>query len=494
MNDAGSLAALVPLVIFMAVMVGISIFVRHQQEGKNFVGSYFVGNRELGGFVLAMTTVATYSSVSSFVGGPGMAFHIGFGWIYMAVVQVTAIFLVLGIFGKRVALLARKLNAVTVVDIIRARFQSDFLAAVAAFVIVIFFCGTMTAQFVGGAKLFAAVTGYSYETGLILFGLVVVVYTSIGGFRAVALTDTCCALIMMVGIVLLLRYVLAAGGGYEAIMTSIEANHPEMLEPFSFGNMPWTLYFTQWILVGICTIALPQSVVRGISYKNTEGLHSAMLIGTVVVGFMNIGINFTGILARGVLMGTPADYGGVDNIIPTTIITVMPRELVGLAIIGPLSAAISTISGLLIVASSAIVKDVYLHWKEKNNQPVEGSRLRILSILVTAIMGTAVFFMALNPFDLLWKINMGAFGGSETAFFWVLLLGLFWKGANKTGAILSMVGGTVIYFAAMMAGFKIFDMHQIVLGLSASLILFLIGSYFGKPTEERTLKLFFPEN
>ena len=292
MTNEGSFAALLPLLIFMVVMVGISIYVRNRQAGKNFVGSYFIGNRELGGFVLAMTTVATYSSVSSFVGGPGMAFKIGFGWIYMAVVQVTAIFLVLGIFGKRVALLARKFNAVTVVDIIRERFNSNFLAAVSAFVIVLFFCGTMTAQFVGGAKLFSAVTGYSYETGLILFGLVVVIYTSIGGFRAVAITDTCCALIMMVGIVLLLHYVLQAGGGYENIMTTIENNNPEMLEP---------LYFTQWLLVGICTIALPQSVVRGISYKDTKGLHTAMIIGTVVVGFMNIGINFTGVLAHGVL-------------------------------------------------------------------------------------------------------------------------------------------------------------------------------------------------
>ena len=492
MTEARHFVALVPLLIFMAVMVGISVYVRHRQAGKNFVGSYFVGNRELGGFVLAMTTVATYSSVSSFVGGPGMAFHIGFGWIYMAVVQVTAIFLVLGIFGKRVAILARKLNAVTVVDIIRARYQSDFLAAVAAFVIVLFFCGTMTAQFVGGAKLFAAVTGFGYEIGLISFGLVVVIYTSIGGFRAVAITDTCCALIMMVGIVLLLKYVLQAGGGYDAIMTSIEQNHPEMLEPFSFGNMPWTLYASQWLLVGICTIALPQSVVRGISYKNTEGLHSAMLIGTVVVGFMNIGINFTGILARGTLTGTPADYGGVDNVIPMTIVTVMPENLIGLAIIGPLAASISTISGLLIVASSAVVKDVYLHWKEKNNQPVETSRLRILSILVTAVMGTAVFFMALSPPSLIWKINMASFGGSETAFLWVLLFGLFWKGANKTGATLSMVGGTAIYCAAQLTGFKFFDMHQITIGLTASLILFLIGSYFGKPSDERTLKIFFP--
>lgn len=488
MTNEGSFAALLPLVIFMAVMVGISIFVRHQQAGKNFVGNYFIGNRELGGFVLAMTTVATYSSVSSFVGGPGMAFQIGFGWIYMAVVQVTAIFLVLGIFGKRVALLARKFNAVTVVDIIRARFNSNFLAAISAFVIVLFFCGTMTAQFVGGAKLFSAVTGYSYETGLILFGLVVVIYTSIGGFRAVALTDTCCALIMMVGIVLLLHYVLQAGGGYEQIMTSIETNHPEMLEPFSAGNMPWGLYFTQWLLVGICTIALPQSVVRGISYKNTQGLHSAMLIGTVVVGFMNIGINFTGILAHGVLTGSPADYGGVDNIIPTTIVTVMPKELVGLAIIGPLAASISTISGLLIVASSAIIKDVYMHYKPNT----ETSKLKMLSMATTAIIGGIVFVIALTPPSLIWLINMFAFGGLETAFFWTLLLGLFWKGANKAGAMLSMIGGTIIYCATQAAGFKFFNLHQITIGITVSLILFLIGSKLGKPSEKETLDKFFP--
>ena len=484
--------ALLPLIIFIIFMVLISIFVKYKQSDKNFVGNYFVGNRELGGFVLAMTTVATYSSVSSFVGGPGMAFSVGFGWVYMAVVQVTAIFLVLGIFGKRVAILARKLNAVTVVDIIRARFQSDFLAAVAAFVIVLFFCGTMTAQFVGGAKLFAAVTGYGYETGLILFGLVVVIYTSIGGFHAVALTDTFCALIMMVGIILLLYHVLKFGGGYENIMATLENEHPEMFEPFSNGNMPWGIYFTQWFLVGICTIALPQSVVRGISYKDTKGLHQAMLIGTIVVGFMNIGINFTGILAHGVLTGNAADYGGVDNIIPETIATVMPVELLGLAIIGPLAASISTISGLLIVASSAIMKDVYIHYKQKKSEFVSDKKIKILSMAITALIGILVFVIALTPPNLIWLINMFAFGGLETAFFWTLLLGLFWKKANKTGALFSMVGGTIIYRAAQAAGFKILNLHQITIGISISLILFLIGTYLGKSSDEKTLKIFFP--
>ena len=489
----GNLFALVPLLLFMALMLAIGVWVRRGRGfGEDFVQQYFIGNRRLGGFVLAMTTVATYSSVSSFVGGPGMAWKVGFGWIYMAVVQVTAIFLVLGIFGKRVAMLSRRFDAVTVVDIIRERFESNGLAMLAALVIVLFFCGTMTAQFVGGARLFAAATGYSYEMGLLLFGLVVVLYTSIGGFRAVALTDTCCALMMMVGIVVLLYYVLAAGGGYEAILSGLHAEHPELFEPLSAGKMPLGLYLTQWLLVGICTIALPQSVVRGISYKDTHSLHRAMLIGTVVVGFMNIGVNFTGILAHGVLDGPEASYGSVDNIIPLTIARAVPPELVGLAIIGPLAASISTISGLLIVASSAIVKDVYLAHMRAKGRTVKAVHLSRLSVVTTAALGVLVFALALTPPSLIWIINMFAFGGLETAFFWMLLLGLYWRGANRLGALLSMAGGTVAYCAAQAAGFKLMGLHQITIGITVSLVLFLIGARLGRPTSAEVLQVFFP--
>ena len=488
----GNLAALLPLLAFMGLMVAIGFFVRRRAARGSFVAQYFIGGRDLGGFVLAMTTVATYSSVSSFVGGPGMAFSVGFGWVYMAVVQVTAVFLVLGVFGKRVALLARRFDAVTVVDLIRARYGSDTVAALSAFVIVLFFCGTMTAQFVGGANLFATVTGYSYETGLLLFGLVVVLYTAIGGFRAVALTDTCCALVMMAGIVLLLAYVLDAGGGFGAIMAHIRAEHPAMLTPLSDGKMPLGLYFTQWILVGICTIALPQSVVRGISYKDTHSLHRAMLIGTAVVGFMNIGVNFTGILAHGVLTGTPADYGGVDFVIPQAIVAALPSSLVGFAIIGPLAASVSTISGLLIVAASAVIKDVYLHHAKKRGRAVSAPHVRRLSVAVTAGLGVLVFCIALTPPSLIWIINMFAFGGLETAFFWVLLFGLYWRRANRLGALLSMAGGTAVYCWAQYAGIKVMGLHPIVIGITLSLVLFLLGSCFGKAQEHKALDLFFP--
>ena len=479
----GNLMVLLPLLGFMAGMLALGFYVRRQSAAGGFLSNYFVGGQSLGGFVLAMTMVATYSSVSSFVGGPGMAYEIGFGWIYMAVIQTMTIFLVLGIFGTRVARLARRIHAVTIVDIIRHRYRSDALAAVAAFVIVLFFAASMVAQFVGGAQLFAAVTGYSYELGLVLFGIVVVIYTSIGGFRAVALTDTCCAIVMMLGIVLLFYYVLAAGGGFAAILENLRTAHPAMLTPTAEGRMPISLYVSQWLLVGALTIALPQSVVRGISYRSSRDMHRAMIIGTVVIAFMNIAVNLVGVLGRGVLGVDAKTLGGVDSVIPQLMAHVMPPELLGFAIIGPLAASISTISGVLIVASSAVVKDVYLHHAQKHGRDVPEERLRRLSMGVTAVLGVIVFILAVSPPSLIWLINMFAFGGLETAFFWVLVFGLFTRWANRTGALAAMAGGTVIYCAAMALGIKPLGLHPISVGITASLVLFLAGSYVGRRGE-----------
>ena len=89
------------------------------------------------------------------------------GWLRLAVYGHCAgccCIFGLGVFGKKIALISRKINAITVIDVIRRRYQSDFLANMSALFIVMFFCGTMVAQFVGAAKLFEAVTGFSYIT------------------------------------------------------------------------------------------------------------------------------------------------------------------------------------------------------------------------------------------------------------------------------------------------------------------------------------------
>lgn len=490
------LIPLAPLVLFLLVALVVSIIVRARSRaaGGSFVNRYFIGNRALGGFVLAMTTIATYGSVSSFVGGPGQAWQIGFGWVYMAVVQVTALVLLYGIFGKKMALVGRKLNAVTVVDIVRARYGSNALANISALVIVLFFAATMVAQFVGGAKLFEAVTGYSYTVGLALFGIAVILFTTIGGFRGVAVTDALCGIAMLVGIVVLAGGILEAGGGYENIMETIAATNPAMLEPFSDGAMPPSLYLTQWLLVGVFTFVLPQSVVRTLGYKDTKSLHSAMIWGTVIIGAMMIGVTSLGVLSAGVLMEDLAAYGGsVDNIIPTVIVESLPPLLAGVAIVGPVAASISTVSSLLISSASAIIKDICLHACATHGVQPRERKVAVWSQATTLVIGVIVFVLSIVPPDVIWKINMFAFGGLETAFFFVLVCGLFWKRANATGALLSMAGGTLAYCACMAVGFKVADLHQIVIGIVVAAVLMLVGSLAGKQRKAANLAVFFPE-
>lgn len=488
-----AILTLAPIFIFLAVLLGVGFFAR--QKGKtasgNFSNEYFIGSRSLGGFVFAMTFVATYSSVSSFVGGPGLAWSHGFGWVYYAAIQIISVMMMMGIAGKKMAITGRKIGAVTVIDIIRARYNSDILANISAVVIVVFFTAMMTAQYSGGAHLFAAAANIDYTTGLVIFAIVVVVYTTIGGFRGVALTDTICAIVMLLGMGVIGFTILNTSGGLSGIMEKISAE-PAMLEVQSGGRLSVPFFLSQWLLIGICTLGLPQSLVRNLSYRNSRALHRAMVYGTIVIGLMMIGMHLLGVLSRGVITELPAGKT-TDSIMPMLIVQTLPSVLAGFAITGTLAATMSTVSSLLITASSSIIKDLWIRYAAKRDfQPNDG-QIRRFSMIVTFLLGLVSLLIAIKPPSVIVWINLFAFGGLESAFFWTFLLGLFWKKANATGALLAMIGGTLSYCAAMAFRLQLGGSHQIVIGIGVSLILFIIGSLAGKPQDEKTLRLFFPE-
>ena len=151
---------------------------------------YLTGDRNLGGFVLAMTLVATYLSAGSFIGGPGAAYSIGLAWVFLAMSQMPTGYFTLAVLGKKFAIVARKINAVTVTDFLKERYESKLLIAIISVSLVFFLIAAMTAQFIGAARLIQGSVGISYQAALAFFGLTVLFYTIIGGFRAVALTDT----------------------------------------------------------------------------------------------------------------------------------------------------------------------------------------------------------------------------------------------------------------------------------------------------------------
>ena len=122
--------------------------------------------------------------------------------------------------------------------------------------------------------------------------------------------------------------------------------------------------------------------------------------------------------------------------------------------------------------------------------------LHVLQLDETQADAVACELEHVVPPDVIWKINMFAFGGLETAFFWVLVCGLFWKRAGKWGALLSMIGGSASYCLCMALGFKVMGLHQIVIGITVAGVLMVLGSLLGRrdaAEEKRMREVFFPE-
>ncbi len=482
---------LLPVILYLVVIYGLAVYsnrVIAKLKG-GFVEEYFLGSRAMGGFVLAMTLVATYTSASSFVGGPGVAYNVGLGWVLLAMVQVPVAYFTLGVLGKKFAIVARKIEAVTVTDFLRARYESPAVVIIASLGVIIFLVAAMVAQFIGGARVFEAVTGFPYELGLIVFAVTVIIYTTVGGFRAVVLTDAVQGIVMILGTAAILWGVISFGGGIGSVVEKVKAVNPALLTPFGPNNAvakPFVLSF--WVLVGFATVGLPYSAVRCMGYRDSRSMHQAIVIGTFVVGFLMLGMHLAGALSRGI----DPNIKGADIVIPTITIKVLPPFLAGIFLAGPLAAIMSTIDSQLILASSAIVKDIYLNYINPGaiGNPEGERKLRRLSFLMTAIIGIIVFAISFKPPSIIVWINLFALGGLESVFLWPIILGLYWKRANGTGALVSMVVGLISFLLLSNYVGKLWGMHVIVPALFLAFVVFVIVALLTPPPSQETISKF----
>lgn len=476
---------IIPIILYLILMLYIAYRVNKvKQAASNFTEEYFLGSRKMGGFVLAMTVIASYVGASSFIGGPGVAYKLGLGWVLLACIQVPTAFFTLGIIGKKLAIISRRINGVTIIDLLRARYKSDVVVILTSVTMLVFFIASIVAQFVGGARLFESVTGYPYIIGLIIFSSVVIIYTSFGGFRAVAITDAIQGVIMLIATGVLFYVLLKQGNGMENIMKTIASTHPEMLTPSSNGNIAKPFILSFWVLVGIGLLGYPSTTIRCMGFKDSRSLHKAMIIGTSVVGVLMLGMHLIGVM--GVAVEPNIKVG--DKIIPILALKNLHPVLAGIFIGGPLAAIMSTVDSLLIMTSATIIKDLYLQYI---NPKASQNKIKKLSFLSSLGFGIIVFLFSLNPPDLLVWINLLAFAGLESTFFCPIVFGLFWKRANKCGAILSMVSGLALFVYLTLTGIKIMNMHNIVPVISLNIIVFIIGSYLGKKVDNKTLDTFF---
>ncbi|CQJ01902.1 sodium/pantothenate symporter [Yersinia frederiksenii] len=471
---------ILPLVGYLAMVFGLSIYAYTRRQTGNFLNEYFIGNRSMGGFVLAMTLTATYISASSFIGGPGAAYKYGLGWVLLAMIQLPAVWLSLGVLGKKFAILARRYNAVTLNDMLFARYQSRLLVWLASLSLLVAFIGAMTVQFIGGARLLETAAGIPYDAGLLIFGISIALYTSFGGFRASVLNDALQGMVMLIGTILLLVAVVHAAGGLHKAVDTLQHIDPALVSPQGGDkilDLPFMASF--WILVCFGVIGLPHTAVRCISYRDSKAVHRGIILGTIVVAVLMFGMHLAGALGRAIL----PDLKIPDQVIPTLMITVLPPFAAGIFLAAPMAAIMSTINAQLLQSSATIVKDLYLNLRpeELKNE----RKLTRISSMSTLILGLLLLLAAWRPPEMIIWLNLLAFGGLEAVFLWPLVLGLYWERANAHGALSSMIVGAVCYTLLASFDIKIAGLHPIVPSLVLNLLAFYIGNKFGDRARAR---------
>ncbi|MDR0587859.1 MAG: sodium/pantothenate symporter [Burkholderiales bacterium] len=463
---------IIPLLAYLLVMLGVALWVYSKKQRGGFLENFFIGNRSMNGFVLAMTLMATYISASSFIGGPGAAYKYGLGWVLLSMIQLPVVWLSLGVLGKKFSILARRYNAVTLNDVLYARFQSHAIVWISGLSLLIAFFAAMTVQFIGGARLLETATGVPYGVGLLIFAGTVAVYTALGGFRGSVLNDAIQGVVMLIGALLLLTAVIYAAGGIPSAMRTLNAIDPALTSPYApnhFLSFPMMASF--WVLVCFGVIGLPHTAVRCIAYQDSRAMHRGIIIGTIVTGILMCTMHLTGVLGRAVI----SDLTIPDQVVPALMVRVLPPVFAGIFLAAPMAAIMSTVNAQLLQSAATLIKDLFL--RVRPHASLSETKLSVSTRLITFVLGLLLIVAAWQPPDMLIWLNLLAFGGLQAVFLWPLVLGLYWERANAAGAILSMVTGGTCYILLTLLKPNLLGWHIVVPSLTVSLIGFLTGVF-----------------
>ncbi|HEX7900051.1 MAG TPA: sodium/solute symporter [Planctomycetota bacterium] len=483
-----------PFVMLLAMIAGsvwLGTLAQRAMKGGTFLKSYFLGNRGLGAWAMALT--ATVQSGGTFMGFPGIVY--GFGWVgalYIAgyvIVPITAF----AVLGKRLAQMSRKLGALTVPDFLRERYGCKWVGLLASILIVLFLTVFMLAQFKAGALVMkdafpasAAAKGVDpYLVGLGLFTLSVIAYTLIGGFLGAVWTDLLQSVLMLIGVLVLFGLVLWASGGPEhATRLAMEKMGTDFVyapgtkkngDPF----LPLGAAASIFIFWNFAGMGVPASLVRVMAAKDSTVMRRSVAMLSVYNLLIYVPLILISICGRSLL----PDLKDADSVVPALAL-LTTRDipggslLAGLVLSAPFGAVMATVSTFLVVVASGVVRDIYQRFI---NPAADDRRLKWVSRGTIVAVGAVSVVSAIWPPEYLQTLIV--LGGSlaATAFLPPVVMGLYWRRATASGAFASMIAGPAVVYLVYKKPALGMGLGFFVWGLAASFLAGLAVSWATKP-------------
>ena len=466
--NSQTIQILIAMVIYMAAVIGIGIVFAKQANKSS--ENYFLGGRSLGPWVTAMSAEASDMSGWLLMGLPGVAY-----WCGLADAAWTAIGLAIGtyfnwlIVSKRLRRYSvRANNAITLPEFFSNRFRekNKVILTLSAGFILIFFTVYAASCFVTCGKLFSTLFGAPYMTMMLIGAAFVLLYTILGGFLAESASDFMQGIVMIVALAVIVIISTIQAGGLGAVVENAKSI-PGFFEFFGLatpvvddaGNqavniLTQTPIFgepSKYGLLKICSMmawglgyfGMPQVLLRFMAIRDEKELARSRRIAMIWV-VISLGIAvFIGIVGRQLYPIAHLTASSAESIFITLATSSLPALLAGFVMAGILAATISSSDSYLLIAASAVAKNVYqgvIKKKATDKQVMLVSRITLLAIALVAII------IALDEQSVIFKVVSFAWAGFGATFGPLMIFSLFWKRINRAGAIAGMVSGAGMVF------------------------------------------------
>jgi sodium/proline symporter len=479
------------LLLYFGILFVIGLFAFKRIKGLK---DYYVGGKKLGFWVVAFSARATGESGWLLLGLTGMGAMVGIQGFWVVIGEVLGVTISWLYMAKRFKRLTDTYDSITIPDFLDSHFKStgNLLRIISATTLAIFVTIYVSAQIDATGAAFESFLGWNYYAGAIVGFTIVVAYIFSGGFVAVAWSDLFQGLIMLVGLVILPIAAFISINNSNGIISGLNQIDPALLSFWGPGGISLLNIMTigGLFFIGLGFLGSPQVFVRFMSIKNEQEINKGRWVAILFTIITDSAAVIIGILGRYIFTKAGQDAelimgNGAQNVLPMLVDNLFSTIIIGLFIAAVLSAIMSTVDSLLVMASSAITRDFYqkiLHPEVKEEDLARTSRLVTLGIAFFSLAIAMMVSITTPERTIFWFIIFG-WSGLAATFCPVIILSLFYKGYNEKGAITSMVVGFIciplfkffipniaiigIYFTELAELFPSF-LFSIIAGITAS--------------------------
>lgn len=470
------------LAVIIAFLAGVFIIglvaSRHVKDESDF----YLGGKSFGPWATAFKFASTWESGSKLVGSPAQAFGSGMTAFLQGLTSPLAYFMSFRVFGPRLKTACDHYDTITTPEMLGKRYKSGTVQTVCAIALFVGLMGTMLGQYTSIGRVVSAVLGIGYKPALIISVVVVGAYTVFGGYRASVWTDMVQGACMVIGAVFIFIFTIHAAGDWS--LSSMNANlmemAPNMLHITGGSTMTLLTLATFLIIPLFMGIALPQQSVAIFSMKDKRVGSASLVICTLFSTFLIWGLYLAAMTAKAYSL---ISVENADMLMPTLAITFLPKVLAGLFIAAILAAIMSTIDGVVLVASSILTRDLMVRLTPKayEKNPVMWSRI------ATAIVIIIPLVLALDPpAAVFWIVS---FAMALTVFTFALpMLGVVWiKRATKEAVIVQVIVTTILIPAWVILGnlgVNLGGISSLAIGLLVAPPVFFVVMLLTKPKDD----------